>query len=148
MNDFKPNTRSELKRCKLTGLRFTSEQFPYKNRHNENKSRLGVLFQNVSQRAVNGRGAALRAKHYPDNSHHVKGVSMDPRWVNDPALFAIEIMVAIGCPVANENGERLSLDRIDNNGDYVIGNLRWATAHEQAMNRSSPGILIGREVSY
>lgn len=40
-------------------------------------------------------------------------------------------------PLDKDTGERLSLDRVDTNGDYCKENCRWATRSEQQLNKTN-----------
>jgi hypothetical protein len=65
-----------------------------------------------------------RRRSYKD--YGGRGISVCDRWKNDFTLFLHD--------VGERPSPRHSLDRINNNGNYEPGNVRWSTAAVQARN--------------
>jgi hypothetical protein len=59
-----------------------------------------------------------------------RGIFMFPPWIHDFSLF-LDYVSAL----PNYMTQKYSLDRIDNNGNYEPGNLRWTTKHIQSTNK-------------
>ena len=59
-----------------------------------------------------------------------RGISVCKRWLKQPALFCRYLMCLKGSDDVN-----LVLDRIDNDGNYESGNLRWTTRSVSLSNR-------------
>lgn len=63
-------------------------------------------------------------------SYGARGISIHPAWVDSFADFIGDVGPAPG------EGRHISLDRIDNDGNYEPGNVRWVTsATEQLRNQ-------------
>lgn len=61
-----------------------------------------------------------------------RGISVCDRWRNDVSLFIIDIERYLG----DKPDKSYTLDRIDNNGDYEIGNVKWSSRREQNCNKN------------
>jgi hypothetical protein len=59
-----------------------------------------------------------------------RGITVCPEWRADFAAFLRD--------VGRRPNPELSIDRIDNDRGYEPGNVRWATAKQQANNRRKP----------
>lgn len=75
--------------------------------------------------AMKKRCAATNRK---DSKHYaLRGISVSPRWINSFENFLEDVGLR---PSPNH-----SIDRIDVNGNYEPGNVKWSDRTEQALNK-------------
>lgn len=91
----------------------------YKTTHNLSRSRPYNTWKQLFQRCYN-------KKHKSFKDYGGRGISVCERW-NDFSLFWEDM---------KENySDTLTIDRIDNNGNYCKENCRWTTQTEQSKNK-------------
>ena len=71
-----------------------------------------------------------------------RGIKVCPEW-HDVATFIADIERLIG-----PRPDGMTLDRIDNNGNYEQGNVRWADSWQQAHNKQNPVAGCGTAYGY
>lgn len=91
--------------------------------HGKARTRLHGAWQTMKQRCMNPNNRKFRL-------YGARGIRVCAEWINSFEAFSVYVSQL---PHFGEKG--YSLDRINNDGNYEPGNVRWATAKEQANNK-------------
>lgn len=78
----------------------------------------------------NMKARCLKKDHKNYDRYGGRGIGIHEPWINDSVAFIEWIEKNLG-----DRPEGHTLDRIDNDGNYEPGNLRWATQSQQNSNK-------------
>lgn len=99
-------------------------------KHGSSKSKLYQKWQNMKKRCY-----YKNAINY--HNYGGRGIKVFKNWIESYPVFEKYIIRNLGLPKPKEQ-----LDRIDNNGDYEPGNLKWSTNKQNANNRRTHNLYL------
>lgn len=106
---------------------------PLSNGLRSKNKRLYSIYQNMKQRCYDEN--SITYKNYGK-----RGIKICDEWLNDYSKF-------YNWSIENNYQNNLSIDRINNDGDYCPQNCRWATKEEQQNNtRNNRKIKYNNEI--
>ena len=112
---------------KNCGCNRTKKTIARNTKHNKRFSKIWGVWNGMKQRCYNPKNIAYK-------NYGGRGIIVCDTWKNDFLSF----YNAVGDAPDNK-----SLDRIDNNGNYELLNVKWSTTKEQARNRRTNNNING-----
>jgi len=134
-------TSKKAENCRCEYIRESDGKRLYVPRSYQNHELVGTLIYSIWC-SIKTRTSNPNEPNY--KKYGEKGIEMYSKWFEDFDRFYRYVKKLKDCPdisilESKGGGKRISLsiDRIDNDGNYEPRNIRWATAKQQARNRSS-----------
>jgi len=100
------------------------------NKHNLSRTKIYTTWQNMKHRCYN--------KNFPQyKDYGGRGITICQEWLDKENGF----MNFYNWALTNGYKEELTIDRIDNNGNYKPSNCRWITQKEQSKNKQNNHLI-------
>ena len=112
----------QAENARIMGLSHLGKESPAKT-HGLSKTRIYKIWSGMIQRCNNPK-----REHYAN--YGGRGITVCAEWINDFISFYV-------WSIENGYADNLTIDRIDNDGNYCPNNCRWSTAKKQCNNRST-----------
>lgn len=96
------------------------------------KPRLFTIWNDMKARCLNHRSISYR-------SYGMKGVTICDEWLDFESFYR--------WAVSNGYSDELTIDRIDNNGNYEPSNCHWITASENKSKQRKSIMILGKSLS-